>query len=80
MARVREGVVGELPRDDCYQEDLTVAFDGAAGHSIEIEAGSLGTWTFRYRCGDQPVQGRRVHQLLERPNQRALCAYVPQTD
>ena len=78
-AWLREGVVGELPRDDGYQEDLTVAFDGAAGHAIEIEAGSLGTWTFTYRCGDQPVpDGGSISFWNDQTN--VPCAYVPQTD
>ena len=71
--------MGELPRDDGYQEDLTVAFDGAAGHAIEIEAGSLGTWTFTYRCGDQPVpDGGSISFWNDQTN--VPCAYVPQTD
>ena len=68
-----------MPRDDGYQEDLTVAFDGAAGHAIEIEAGSLGTWTLTYRCGDQPVpDGGSISFWNDQTN--VPCAYVPQTD
>ena len=71
--------MGEMPRDDGYQEDLTVAFDGAAGHAIEIEAGSLGTWTLTYRCGDQPVRdGGSISFWNDQTN--VPCAYVPQTD
>ena len=71
--------MGELPRDDCYQEDLTVAFNGDEGHAIEIEAGSLGTWTFTYRCGDQPVRdGGAISFWNDQTN--VPCAYLPQTD
>ena len=70
--------MSELPRDDCYQEDLTVGFGGAAGHAIEIEAGSLGTWTFTYRCGDQPVRdGGAISFWNDQTN--VPCAYLPQT-
>ena len=74
-----EVVVDELPRDDRYQEDLTVAFNGAPGHAVDIEAGSLGTWTFRYRCGDQPVpDGGSVSFWNDQTN--VPCAYGPQTE
>ena len=71
--------MSELPRDDCYQEDLAVAFGGAAGHAIEIESGSLGAWTFRYRCGDQAVRdGGAISFWNDQTN--VPCAYLPQTD
>ncbi len=71
--------MGELPRDDCYQEDLTVGFGGDEGHAIEVEAGSLGTWSFRYRCGDQPVRdGGAISYWNDQTN--VPCAYLPQTD
>ncbi len=65
--------------DDRPQEDLTVAFDGPAGHAIQIEAGSLGTWTFTYTAGDTPVRaGGTVSFWNDQTN--IPCGYRLQAD
>ena len=58
----------------------SLSFNGESGRHVQVQAGSVGTWVFRFRPGEQPILPGGSIRLFREANNLALARGMQRRD